>query len=116
MTIGFLLITNLGIACENNYDKILNKKENSTKEMNSDSCTKDCCKKTSNSKNKKHSCDGKCSHTNCTTSSLQLSIPTSNDFDLQNSIFNFLIEKPIAYYKEVNISDGFTSIWLPPKI
>jgi hypothetical protein len=116
LTIGFLLIPSSGFACGNNNDKTAHKKEISSKKKEKDCCTKDCCKENNDPKKEKHDCSGKCSHTNCTTSSLQFSIPASNDFELQNSTLNFSIEKPISYYNEANISDGFTSIWLPPKI
>ncbi|MEO8236912.1 MAG: hypothetical protein ABI576_02305 [Flavobacterium sp.] len=115
LTIGFFLIPISSFACGNNTMKTSHKKEITSKEKNC--CTKECCKKTKDSKKEKHNCNGKCNHTNCTTSSsLQFSIPTSNDFELQNTTFNFLIEKSGSYYNEANISDGFTSIWLPPKI
>ncbi|MEN2402900.1 hypothetical protein GKZ90_0024145 [Flavobacterium sp. MC2016-06] len=114
--IGFFLIPSGAFACGNNHSKTSHKEKIASEKQEKGCCTKDCCKKTNNSKKEKHECDGKCSHTNCTTSSLQLSIPTSNDFDLQNRIFNFSLEKPITYYNETSISDGFTSIWQPPKI
>lgn len=114
--IGFFLIPNSGFACGNNADKTSTKKEITSDKKEKDCCKKDCCKKDSDSKKEKHDCGGKCNHTNCTTSSFQLNIPASNDFDLQNSAFNYAIEKPISYYNETNVSDGFTSIWLPPKI
>jgi hypothetical protein len=110
------LNSTVGFACDNNAEKKSHTKEATSDKMKADSCTKDCCKKTNDSKKGNHDCDGKCSHTNCTTSILQLSIPTSNVFDFQNNIFNFLIEKSTSFYNEANISDGFTSIWLRPKI
>ena len=116
LTIGFFLIPSSGFACGNKTVKSSYKKEISSNKKEKDCCTKDCCKKSCDSKKEKHDCDGKCNHTNCTASSLQLSISASNDFELSNSVFNFSIEKPISYYNEANISDGFTSIWLPPKI
>ncbi|WP_343616339.1 hypothetical protein [Flavobacterium sp.] len=112
---GFFLIPVSGYACGNHSGKISPKKEMTSEKKEKDCCTKSCCKETSKSKKKKHDCDRKCSHTNCTTSSLQFSIPASNDFSFQNN-FNFSVEKPISYHNETNISDGFTSIWLPPKI
>lgn len=113
--IGFFLIPNSGYACGNHPEKVSHK-ETASEKKEMDCCKKNCCKETSKSKKKKHDCGGKCKHTNCTTSSLQLSIPTSNDLNLQNNSFNFSIEKPITYYNETCLSDGFTTIWLPPKI
>lgn len=116
LAIGFFLIPISGFACGNNTMKTSHKREITSDEKEKNCCSKECCKKTKDSKKEKHDCGGKCNHTNCTTSSLQFSIPASNEFDFQNDIFNFSIEKPNSYYNEANISDGFTSIWLPPKI
>ncbi|MFH6944464.1 hypothetical protein [Flavobacterium sp. FlaQc-50] len=116
LTIGFFLIPSHGFACGNKTEKNTPKKEISSDKKEKDNCTKDCCKNTNPAEKEQHDCDGKCSHTNCTTSSLQFSIPASNDFELQTSSFNFSTKKTISYYNEANISDGFTSIWLPPKI
>ena len=111
--IGFLLIPVSGYPCNTHSEKSSHAKEMAAEKKEKDCCTKSCCQKTS--KKKKHNCGGKCDHTNCTTSSFQLSIPASNDFSFQNN-FNFSVEKPITYYNETNISDGFTTIWCPPKI
>jgi hypothetical protein len=41
---------------------------------------------------------------------------TSNEIDFQNDVFNFSLKNSISSYSESNISSGFTSIWLKPKI
>ncbi|MDR7208753.1 hypothetical protein [Flavobacterium piscis] len=115
LTIGFFLIPSSGFACGNNGGKTSHKKEITSENKEKDCCKKDCCKKASDSKKEKHACDGKCNHINCTTSSFQFTI-LADEFDLQNRVFYFSIEKLISYYSETNISDGFTSIWLKPKI
>lgn len=116
LTIGFFLIPVSGFACGNNTGKSSHKKEITVTKKEKGCCTKDCCTKNETPEKEKHDCDGKCNHTNCTTSSLQFSIPALNDFDFQNMLFNFSMEKSVSYYNEANISDGFASIWLPPKI
>jgi hypothetical protein len=93
-------------------------KEIAAKEENScskNSCSKKCCEKKS-SKQEKHDCDGKCRHAGCSTSALQFVILTSNEIDFQNDVFNFSLKNSISSYSESNISSGFTSIWLKPKI
>ncbi|MBE8727923.1 hypothetical protein [Flavobacterium hungaricum] len=109
LTLGFFLIPIDGFACGNSTPKTSEKKQH-------ECCKKECCKESASSKKKKHNCDGKCNHTNCTSSVFQFNIPAANIFDFETSIFNFSIEKPITYYNETNLSDGFTSIWLRPKI
>lgn len=106
-TLGFFLTPGINHACNSSH-----KKEIVSKEKNS--CTKKCCEK--DSKKEKHKCTGKCCNSGCNTSTLQFSILTSNDFDLQNDVFNFSLKNTVSYYNETNISDGFTSIWLRPKI
>jgi hypothetical protein len=103
----------VGYACEKSVEKSsCEKRITSEKE----SCQKNCCKKNHNSKNEPHGCSGKCSHSGCTTSGLQFSFLAQNEFELSNDLFNFSLKKPITYYKKNSISDGFTSIWSPPKI
>ncbi|WPO79369.1 hypothetical protein [Flavobacterium sp. KACC 22761] len=95
-------------ACHSGHSKeIVAKEENS--------CSKKCCEKKT-SKQEKHNCDGKCRHSSCTTSALQFVILNSNDFDLQNDVFNFSLKNTISSYSNSTISSGFTSIWLKPKI
>ncbi|MGO4772335.1 hypothetical protein ACEN2I_11785 [Flavobacterium sp. W22_SRS_FK3] len=92
-----------------------NEKAISKKEL-SDSCEKDCCKKNQNSKKDQHGCSGKCDHSGCTTSGQQFSLISENEFDFNNNTYNFPLKKQVLYYTEIGISDGFTSIWSPPKI
>lgn len=88
-------------------------KEMASKAENS--CSKKCCEKKT-TKEEKPNCDGKCRHSGCTTSALQFVILNSNEFDLQNDVFNFSLKNAISSYSNSTISSGFTSIWLKPKI
>ncbi|WP_223709044.1 hypothetical protein [Flavobacterium potami] len=108
ITLSFFLNPGYTYACNmGNHKEIAPKEENS--------CSKKCCEKKT-SKHEKHNCDGKCRHSGCTTSALQFIILTSNEFDLQNDVFNFSLKNTIASYSNSTISSGFTSIWLKPKI
>lgn len=91
----------------------VHKKEMAVKEENS--CSKKCCENKT-SKKENHDCDGKCRHSGCNISTLQFVILTSNDFDLENNGFNFSLKETISYSNKSDISSGFTSIWLKPKI
>jgi len=108
-------MSSTGYACGRAEEKMNCEKKATSKKENSDSCQKDCCKTTKKDKKGQHGCSGKCDHSGCTTSFLQFSLIT-NDIDLSNNLFNFSSEKQISYYNTSSISDGFTSIWLPPKI
>lgn len=104
-----------GYACGKASEKTSCEKKAISKKETSDSCQKDCCK-SHNSKKDPHGCNGKCDHSSCTTSGFSFSWITMNEFEFDNNLFNFSFEKSISYHKTANISAGFTSIWLIPKI
>ncbi|WJS95014.1 hypothetical protein NYQ10_00845 [Flavobacterium johnsoniae] len=108
ITLSFFLNPSYTFACNmENHKEVVAKKENS--------CSKKCHEKKT-SKEEKHNCDGKCRHSGCNTSTFSSIILTSNEFDLENNVFNFSVKNTFTYYPEVIISSGFTSIWLKPKI
>jgi hypothetical protein len=109
-------MSNSGYACGKTSEKTSCEKKAISKKETSDSCKKDCCKKNHDSKKDQHGCSGKCDHSSCTTTALQFSLIAINEFEFNNNLFNFSLEKSISYHKTARISDGFTSIWLPPKI
>lgn len=109
-------MSNSGYACGKASEKNSCEKKTISKKETSDSCQKDCCKKDHSSKKDQHGCNGKCDHSGCTTSGLSFSLMTTNEFEFDNNLFNFSSEKTTPYYKNISISDGFTSIWLIPKI
>lgn len=115
LTIGLFLTPSPTYACGNNTEKTSCEKGPTSKEVK-DSCEKDCCKKNHSTKKDQHGCNGKCDHSSCTTTTLQFSLIAINEFEFNNNLFNFSLEKSISYHKTASISDGFTSIWLPPKI
>lgn len=111
LTLGFFLSPTLSYACGNKTEKSCRKTETTSKTEK-----KDCCND-NHSKNNDNSCGGKCGHRNCTTStSVNFSIVSFNDFKFNNNNFDFSLEKQNFYYSKTNISSGFTSIWLIPKI
>jgi hypothetical protein len=86
-------------------EKLSNKKE-----------SKSCCDSKSTD-NEDNSCNGKCGNSNCTTSaSVGSSIFVYNEIEFTNTNFDFSIKKSKIHYSENLLSDGFTSIWLIPKI
>ena len=113
---GLFLIPVSTYACGKSSEKSSCEKKIAYKEKDKGSCEKDCCKKGDESKKDEKGCNGKCDHSNCTTSALHYSLITANEFEFNNNLFNFSLENPVPYYKNINISDGFTSIWLRPKI
>jgi hypothetical protein len=88
-----------------------------TMEMSSKINKKDCCGKDSSSKNKKHkSCNGKCGHALCSSSSVNIAIASSVQSENQNANFNFSTEKQKFNQSVSFTSAGYSSLWLIPKI
>lgn len=109
-------MSNSTYACGKAVEKTSSEKKISSKKESTDSYQEGCCESEHNSKKDQHGCNGKCDHSSCTTSILQFSLITANEFDFNNNIFNFSPEKSISYYKTARLCDGFASIWLIPKI
>ena len=112
IVMGFFLTPDSAYACGIKSEKSCCKKEISSKGEK-----KDCCKKDNHSKNKSHqgSCNGKCGHSNCTTSSVQFSLAFF-EIKFKNNNFDFSENEQNYIHLETNISSGFYSIWLIPKI
>ena len=87
-------------------------------EMTSNTKKKDCCSKESHSKSKKEKgCTGKCGMGICSTnSSINTAINSEYSIELQEAVFNFSTEKINIDHTVSFLSDGYSSIWLIPKI
>lgn len=109
-------MSNGSYACGKSSEKSSCEKRVTSKKETSDSCQKDCCAKNHGTKKDQHGCSGKCDHSGCTPTALAFSMIAVNEFEFNNNLFNFSLEKSISYHKTAGLSDGFTSIWLPPKI
>lgn len=110
--LGIFLTPNFSHACGTKSEKSCCKKE-----MPSKSEKKECCKNKKSDNEKEKGCNGKCGHSNCSTSVSQFSlIMTFNEIEFNNNVFDFTSQKQKFYHNETNISSGFYSVWLPPKI
>jgi hypothetical protein len=110
--LGVFLMPASAFACGNHSEK-----NSCTNEMSSKTGMKDCCSKDSKSKNKEHNgCDGKCGHTMCSVPSLSIGIISSISSEIDDNVFNFSTQKQKFYHSETVTSDGYSSIWLIPKI
>jgi len=114
VTIGFFLIPSLSYSCEMKSEKSC-----CNKQMPSSSEKMDCCKKSNNSKtkDKEHegACNGNCGHSNCTSSSVHFNV-VFFEINYNSYNFNFSEKKQNYFNTESNLSSGFTSVWLIPKI
>lgn len=92
-------------------------KNSCSKEMSSKTGMKDCCSKDSHSKSKKQKgCNGKCGHTLCSVSSVNIGIVSSIPVEIKDNIFNFSTKKQKFYQSVSFTSAGYSNIWLIPKI
>lgn len=110
--LGFFLIPALTYACEMKSGKSCCNNETSanTEKM-------DCCKNDNNSKNKDNeSCGGKSKHSSCSCPIFHFSVILPVETEAKIQCFNFFDEKDKFNEKETNLSSGFYSIWLIPKI
>ena len=110
LTIGFFMAPTVSYACGTKVEK-----ECCSKVISSNTEMKYCCSN-KDSKDKDNSCEGKCGHSNCTTSTVILSIISLNEIEFKSNNFDFSNERKEFYHSETFISSGFTSIWLIPKI
>jgi hypothetical protein len=112
VVMGFFLTPALTYACGMKSEKSC-----CNKEISSKGDKKDCCKKDNDSKDKSHDggCNGKCGHSNCTTSSVQFSLAFF-EIKFKNNNFDFSEKEQNYIHSETNLSSGFFSIWLIPKI
>jgi hypothetical protein len=108
---GFLLMPTVTFACGSHSEKnSCNKKGSANTEK------MDCCKNDNHSKNTKHEgCNGKCGHSNCVTTSIQFSV-VFFEIQFKNNNFAFSEKRQNYFNSNTNLSSGFYSLWLIPKI
>lgn len=109
--LGFFLMPMATYACGKHSGK-----NSCSKETSANSKKMDCCKKDAHSKNKSiQGCNGKCGHSNCVTNTTQFSAAFF-DIKFNSNNFTFLEKKQNYFNSKTNISSGFYSLWLIPKI
>jgi hypothetical protein len=111
--LGLFLMPSEAFACGKTSEK-----KSCTKEMASKTEKKDCCSNETHSKDKnKKGCNGKCGHSMCGSISIvNIGIFHSLDAYSQSSVFNFSSEKHRFNHPISFTSEGYSSIWLIPKI
>ena len=110
LTLGCYLDPSLSYACGAKTEKSCCKKETASK-----TDQKDCCKN-KKSKEKDNSCGGKCGHSNCTTASVNYSLISFSEIQFKTTIFDFSTENSKYYHLETDLTSGFSSTWILPKI
>jgi hypothetical protein len=114
LILGFIFAPSNSYACGSKEVKTENK---CCKEQNSNKKTAKSCCNSSSTDDENNSCKGKCGNSNCTTTaSIGFSLFVYNEIDFINNNFNFSTNKSKFHHSESVLSDGYTSIWLIPKI
>jgi hypothetical protein len=109
--VGFLLMPALTFACGCHSEK-----KSCDKEVAAKSDKMDCCQKNTPSKDKTHKgCNGKCGHSNCVTTSTQYSA-VFFELKFNNHNFDFQVKNQNYSNSNTEITSGYTSLWLIPKI
>lgn len=105
VTLCFFLTPALTFGCE----KGCSKEKKVKSEMN------DCCEKDNHPENH-DGCGRKCGHSSCNCSIAPLCAVNLFTNELMEKVFNFSIKNTNFNHAETNISSGFFSLWLIPKI
>ena len=107
--LGFFLMPGTTYACGSDSGN-----HSCKMEMSSKTKMKDCCSKKTKSKDK--GCSGKCGQLMCSVSSVNIGITSTIQYEIPNAILSFS-EKKQNFSHSVSVpSDGYTSLWLIPKI
>ncbi len=109
LLLGFFLIPGTTYACGSGSGQ-----HSCKMEMSSKSKKHDCCSKKSKSKDK--GCSGKCGQSMCSVSSVNIGITTPVQYEMLKPLF-CITEIKQNFSQVVSVpSDGYTSLWLIPKI
>ncbi|OCB72408.1 hypothetical protein [Flavobacterium glycines] len=107
--LGFFLMPGNTYACGSGSGK-----HSCKMVMSSKSKMQDCCSKKSKSKNK--GCTGKCGQSMCSVSPVNIGITAPMQYEMLKPLFS-IIEKKQNFSNAISVvSDGYTSLWLIPKI
>jgi hypothetical protein len=109
LLVGFLFIPTNSYACES---KSVKTEKECCKKNTSD---RKCCSK-NKSGSKQKGCSGKCGHSNCTVTSSFGSMAFPNHFQFEIKTFGFYLKQTKFIYTNYNLSSGYVSLWLIPKI
>jgi hypothetical protein len=120
ITFAVILIPAVSYACGKNHkktEKSCAKKESNSKTEKADKkslCNEDPCKGEHSTKDR--GCGSNCNHSNCKCVHFTVTIALAEENLLKDTIINFSARKHSVINTENNLSEGFHSIWQPPKI
>lgn len=110
--LGFFLMPGSAYACGSGSGK-----HSCKMEMSSKSKKHDCCSKKSKSKETKDKgCSGKCGQSMCSVSPVNIGIAAPMHYEILKPLFSITEKKQNFSHVISVLSDGYTSLWLIPKI
>jgi hypothetical protein len=116
VVLGIFLLPATSYGCGTSYNKNSSKTEKSCcKETSKTTKTKSCCGDSKDNENDKP-CSGKCGHSNCTSAPAIGSMTLFTDSQLFQNLFAFSSKETNFNYTLYNLSSGYVSLWLIPKI
>lgn len=123
VVLGVFLIPNTTYSCGNVTSKNSTKTETSSKKTEKSCCkdtskttkTKSCCND-QKSNGDDEPCSGKCGHSNCTSAPANGSMTFFNEPQFGLRIFAHSSKEQNFNYTHYNLSSGYVSLWLIPKI
>ena len=111
---GLFAVPSIGYAC--GTKSVKTEKSCCSEKSSNKKESKSCCDSMSTD-GEDNSCNGKCGNSNCTTTaSVGFSLFVYNEIEFTNNNFDFSTNKSKFYHSENLLSDGFSSMWLIPKI
>jgi hypothetical protein len=123
VVLGIFLLPSISYACGNVASAKTVKTENISKEPQNSCCkittktkkAKSCCdEQQSDSKNKP--CEGKCGHSKCSTTSSSSSMTFSSIYQFESKLIDLYSKETNFTFINYNLSSGYVSLWLIPKI
>jgi hypothetical protein len=109
---GFLMTPSAVLACGKHSGKQSCKKEMSKTQDDN------CCSNHKDSDGKHNGCDGKCGHKQCgcSSSTCTAGLAFTSAIDLPKKVTEIITGKQRFYHSITDLSPGFYSLWLIPKI
>jgi hypothetical protein len=101
------LIPNKAFAC--------GKKKSCKTEQSTSKMQKNCCCG-NNSKNNHNGCNGKCGHSSCINPVVNIVANVTPTISIQTNPIVSVNRKTSFFYNQIQLSSGFYTIWLIPKI
>lgn len=113
----FILLMFFTLCLSQNSAFACGGKKSCKKEM-SKTQEKDCCGDScdNNGKDNHKGCSGKCGHSSCVNPIVYTALNSTSTFSIHPNRIVFSTEKASFYYTQSQLSTGFYTIWVIPKI